>query len=105
MTHTDFLQQYVAIQQNEVRTLNETMRNRTDREFHWAADFPYVTADLSNCDGHLDAKVMAVKFLITAHNGILIMPDEDNEYYEIGWGDLQFGNIDSIIDALPEEEE
>lgn len=46
---------------------------------------------------------MAVKFPITAHSGILIMPDEDNEYYEIGWNDVQFGDIDTILDALPEE--
>lgn len=103
MIHEDFLQQYVAIQQKESRALNDTMRNRTDKEYHWYADFPYVTAELSNCDGHLDAKVMAVKHPITPHGGILIMPDEDNEYYEVGYLDIQFGDIDGILDALPEE--
>ena len=33
------------------------------------------------------------------------MPNEGNEYYEVGYNDLQFGDIDSILDALPEEEE
>ncbi len=83
--------------------MNETMRNRLDREFHWAADFPYGTADLSNCDGLLEAKVMAVKFPVTPHSGILIMPDEDPEYYEVGYTDLLFGDIDAILDALPED--
>ena len=44
MRHEDFLQQYVAIQLREAHTLNETMRNRTDKEYHWQTDFPYVTA-------------------------------------------------------------
>jgi hypothetical protein len=103
MTHEDYFQQYVAIREKEVRALNETMRNRLDREFHWAADFPYGTADLSNCDGLLEAKVMAVKFPVTPHSGILIMPDEDPEYYEVGYTDLLFGDIDAILDALPED--
>jgi hypothetical protein len=50
----------------------------------------------------MDAKVMAVKYPITHDSGILIMPDEDNEYYEVGYCDLQFGDIDGILDALPE---
>lgn len=103
MTHEDYFQQYVAIREKEVRALNETMRNRLDREFHWAADFPYGTADLSNCDVLLESKVMAVKFPVTPHSGILIMPDEDPEYYEVGYTDLLFGDIDAILDALPED--
>ena len=46
---------------------------------------------------------MAVKYPINPHSGILIMPDEDNEYYEVGYLDIQFGDIDGILDALPEE--
>ena len=76
MRHEDYYQQHVTIRKKEVKALNETMRNRIDREFHWSADFPYVTADLSNCDGHLETKVMAVEFPVTPHNGILIMPDK-----------------------------
>lgn len=102
MRHEDFLQQYVTIQQQEARVLNEALRNMSDKEYHWYADFPYVTAELSNCDGHLDAKVMAVRYPVTPHSGILIMPSEDNEYYEIGYHDLQFGDIDGILDALLE---
>ena len=104
MRHEDYYQQYVTIRKKEVKALNETMRNRIDREFHWSADFPYVTADLSNCDGHLDAKVMAVKYPVTPHSGILIMLNEDNKYYEVGYNDLQFGDIDGILDALPKED-
>lgn len=103
MRHENYYQQYVTIRKKEVKALNETMRNRIDREFHWSADFPYITAYLSNCDGHLEAKVMAVKFPVTPHSGILIMPDEDHEYYEVGYTDLLYGDIDAILDALPEE--
>lgn len=103
MRHENYYQQYVTIRKKEVKALNETMHNRIDREFHWSADFPYITADLSNCDGRLEAKVMAVKFPVTPHSGILIMPDEDHKYYEVGYTDLLYGDIDAILDALPEE--
>lgn len=83
----------MAIREKETKALNETMRNRMDREFHWAADFPYVTAELSNCNGHFDAKVIAVKFLVTPNSGILIMPDEDSAYYEIGWNDVHLATL------------
>ena len=73
MQHQNFYHQYASIQEDEV------LRNRTDKEFHWYTDFPYVIADLSTCDGHVDAKVMAVKYPITLSSGILIIPDEDNE--------------------------
>ena len=79
MQHQNFYHQYASIQEEEVRELNEVLRNRTDKEFHWYTDFPYVIADLSTCDGHVDAKVMAVKYPITLSSGILIIPDEDNE--------------------------
>ena len=103
MKHSDFLQQHVEAHQDALRTLNITLYHRPDREYHWFADFPYVIAKLDNGEGHTDAKVMAVKYPITHHGGILVMPDEDSEYYEIGWGNLLFGDIDSILDALPEE--
>jgi hypothetical protein len=86
MEHTDFLQQHVEAHQDALRALNITMYNRPDREYHWFADFPYVIAGLDNGEGHIDAKVMAVKYPVTHHDGILVMPNEDNEYYEVGWG-------------------
>jgi hypothetical protein len=103
MTHTDFLQQHLTAHQDALRALNITMYNHPDREYHWFADFPYVVAELDDGEGHIDAKVMAVKCPITHHGGILVMPGEDREYYEIGWGDLQYGDIDSILEALPED--
>ena len=79
MQHQNFYHQYTSIQEEEIRVLNEALRNRTDKEFHWYAYFPYVIAELSTCDSHVDAKVMAVKYPITPSSGILIIPDEDNE--------------------------
>jgi len=52
---------YVVIRSEEVKALNEAIRNVKDKEVHWHSDFPYVTAQLSSCNGHLDAKVMTVK--------------------------------------------
>jgi hypothetical protein len=65
------------------------------------SDFPYVIAQFSSCDGHLDSKVMAVKYPVSEHSCILIMPDEDHQYYEVGYNDILFGDIDGILDALP----
>lgn len=44
---------------------------------------------------------MAVKYPVSEHSGILIMPDEDHQYYEIGYNDILFGDFDEILDALP----
>jgi hypothetical protein len=98
MIHEDLYKKYVAIRSEEVKALNEAIRNIKDKEVHWYSDFPYVTAQLSNCNGHLDAKVMAVKYPVSAHSGILIMPDEVHQYYEVGYNDIQFG--EDILDVL-----
>ena len=101
MIHQDFYKKYIDIRSEEVYALNEAIRNTDDKEVHWQSDFPYVIAQLSNCDGQLEAKVMAVKYPVSEHSGILIMPDEDHLYNEIGYNDIQFGDIDGILDALP----
>lgn len=104
MTQTDFLQPTSSVQQQNVRSLNENMRSRIDQEYHWFADFPYVEVVLDGREGQEDAKVMAVKYPISGHSGILVMPDEDREYYEVGWADLQQDDIVGILKALPDEE-
>ena len=96
MIHQDFYKKYIDIRSEEVNALNEAIRNTDDKEVHWQSNFSYVTAQLSNCDGHLDA--------VSEHSGILIMPDEDNEYYEVGYNDILFGNLNDILDVLPEEQ-
>jgi len=101
MIHQDFYKKYLAIRSEEINALNEAIRNTDDKEVHWQTDFPYVIAQLSSCDGHLDSKVMSVKYPVSEHSGILIMPDEDHLYYEIGYNDIQFGDIGGILDALP----
>lgn len=68
------------IRSEEVNAQNEAIRNTDDKEVYWQSDFPYVTAQLSNCVGHLDAKVMAVKCSVSEHSGILIIPDDDHQY-------------------------
>ena len=78
MIHQDFYKKYQAIRSEEVYALNKAIRNTDDKEVHWQSDFPYVTAQLSNFDGHLDAKVMAVKHPVSEHSGILIMPAKDS---------------------------
>ena len=102
MIHENFYKKYVAIRQEAIKVLNEAIRILKDKEVHWHSDFPYVSAQLSFCDGHLEAKVMAIKYPVSEHNGILIMPDEDHQYYEVGYNDIQFGDIDGILDMLPD---
>ena len=104
MIHQDFYKKYIDIRSEEINALNEAIRNTDDKEVHWQSNFSYVTAQLSNCDGHLDTKVMAVKYPVTPSSGILIMLDEDNEYYEVGYNDILFGYLSDILDVLPEEQ-
>lgn len=80
MIHQDFYEKYIDIRSEEFNALNEAIRNTDDKEVYWQSDFPYVTAQLSNNDAHLDAKVMAVKYPVSEHSGILIMSDEDYLY-------------------------
>ena len=80
MIHQDFYKKYQAIRSEEVYALNKAIRNTDDKEVHWQSDFPYVIAQLSNYDGQLDAKVMAVKYPVSEHSGILIMPAKDSRY-------------------------
>lgn len=105
MTHTDFSQPTISTLQQILHMLNENMRNRTDWEYHWFANFPYVDVGFNGIARREDAKVMAVKYPISEHSGILVMPDEDREYYEVGWADLQPCDIASILEALPDEDD
>ena len=73
MEHTDFLQQTISLQQEKVRSLNENMKNRIGREYHWFVDFPYAEMDLDGNGSPIEAKIMAVKYPIGEHNGILII--------------------------------
>lgn len=105
MKQIDILQRPISGLQEVVRSLNENTRNRLDQEYHWFADYPYVEAAIGGMDGQVEAKVMAVKYPITEHSGILIMPDEDREYYEVGWTDLLPDDIAIILEALPDEDD
>ena len=97
MKQIDILQQPTSGLQEVVRSLNENMRNRLDQEYHWFADYPYVEAAIGGMEGQ------AVKYPITEYSGILIMLDEDREYYEVGWANLLQEDVTNILDALPNE--
>ena len=103
MKQKDILQQPTSGLQEVVRSLNENMRNRLDQEYHWFTDYPYVGAAIGGMEGQVEAKVMAVKYPITEYSGILIMLDEDREYYEVGWANLLQEDVTNILDALPNE--
>lgn len=103
MKQIDILQQPTSGLQEVVRSLNENMRNRLDQEYHWFADYPYVEAAIGGMEGQVEAKVMAVKYPITEYSGILIMLDEDREYYEVGWANLLQEDVTNILEALPNE--
>ena len=89
MIHQDFYKKYRDIRSEEVNALNEAIRNTDDKECIGQSDFPYIIAHFSSCDGHLDSTVMAVKYPVSEHSCILIMPNEDHQYYEIGYNDIR----------------
>lgn len=74
MIHQDFYKKYIDIRSEEVNALNEAIRNTDDKEVHWQSDFPYVTAQLSNCDGHLNAKAIIVKHHIALIEAFSLCP-------------------------------
>lgn len=106
MKHVDYLGQYMAIKVNEVKDINDALTKHFGGEFHFE-DFPYVTAIMPNEDSPRSAKVMAVKAPITTDGGIMVLPETYAECgyddpIEIGFGDIAFGDIDAILDNLPE---
>lgn len=101
MTCDDILEQYNNIRQKEVNVLNMFLVQQDNKKCYWHTDQPLVVTSLSNCSGHLDAKVVSIKYPITPYRGILIVPVDDNEYYEVGYRNLQYGDLFEIISNLP----
>jgi len=103
MKHEDYLGQYMAIQKREVQDINDVLVKHFNGECHFE-DYPYVTAVMPNQDEPLTAKVMSVKAPISTDFGIFVIPNDyvDDDPIEIGYGDISFGDIDSIFDNMPE---
>ena len=108
MKHEDFLAQYTALRVKEVTALNDVLKRYFSGEYHFE-NHPYVTAIIPNSEAPLTAKVMAVKSPVSSDCGILVMPTEYEGWgyddpIEIGYGDISFGDIDGILDYLPEQD-
>jgi len=104
MEHKDFLGLYLSIKNDEVRTLNKLLNAYFNGEYHFEnqAAKPFVVATLANVDMPVSAKVMAVKAPVTLDSGILVCPEDYEGTVEIGMDEISFGDIDGIIDCLPE---
>lgn len=106
MKHEDFLGQYMTIRDKEVDTINKVLSENFNGEYHFE-EHPYVMATIPNTDSKLSSKVMAVKAPISMDCGILVLPEDYAECgyddpIEIGYADIAFGDIDGILDNLPE---
>ena len=103
MKHEDYLGQYMAIRDKEVSTINKVLTENFNGEYHFE-EHPYVTAVMPNQDEPIKAKVMVVKSPISLDCGIFVIPNYyvDDDPIEIGYGDISFDDIDSILDDLPE---
>lgn len=109
MKHEDFSDLYHAIKMREVKALNDALKNIPEdkdncypaKEFHFT-DCPYLNCYTHHSDEASKSAVLAVKYPITSDSGILIRPQDDDETYEIGHTDVGYGDIDIILDYLPE---
>lgn len=108
MQHEDFLNEYRFIKNKEIHALNDALIKHFSGEYHFE-NHPYVVATYPNTDEPVKAKVMAVKAPISAESGILLQTaeiecDGDDYDFEVGYMGISFGDIDSILDLLPEPE-
>lgn len=108
MKHVNFTAMYNAIKEQEINTLNEALENIPEDEYcgypageiHFT-DSPYVTCYPYNNEVSSYLPVMAMKHPVTSDGGILVRDEDDT--IEIGYSDLTFGQIDFLLDCLPEE--
>lgn len=105
MKHEDFLGQYIDIKKKETAALNDALeRYKGDNpgEYHFKENEPWVMVTPHNADRSSEAKVLAVKAPVTQDCGIFVETVDDGEKYEVGYLQLAFCDIDTILDNLPE---
>ena len=107
MQHEDFLGKYHVIRCEEIGTLNNALTRHFNGEYHFENPYPEVIATYPNTTEPVKAKVIAVKAPILSETGIFLQTSDrdyggNNQTFQVGYLALSFGDINSIIDFLPE---
>ena len=109
MKHENFYAAYQTVLMREVKALNDALQNMPEdkedgypaMEYHFT-DFPHTTCCNHYEDEPTDHAILAVKYPITSDSGILVRTLFGDETLEIGYSDINYGDIDMILGFLPE---
>lgn len=103
MKHEDFIKEYMDIKKKEVKAINEALKNLPAGTFTFKrGDGPYVNCYTHGADEPSQSEVVKVTFPVSDDCGILVRPTYDNEVYEVGALNVAFGDINTILDNMPE---
>lgn len=97
---TNFIDKYMAIKNEEKDTLNKLLEQLPNKEYEFDED-EYVSVDCYLNDEPHHADVKKVVHPITSDGGIFV-EDAYTELSEIGYSDMAFGEIEVIIENLPD---
>lgn len=104
MRHEDFTSQYMQIKQKEVETLNDVLEEHFNSEYRFNNGGIYIEATIPKTSTQVQARLLEVKAPVTSDGGIFVKPVDyvDEDYIETGYLNIAYGDIDYILDNLPE---
>lgn len=104
MRHEDFLGQHMTIQKKEVETLNAVLEEHFNSEYRFSDENIYLEATIPNTSTPVQARLLEVKAPVTSDGGLFVKPVDyvDEDYIETGYLNIGYGDIDCILDNLPE---
>lgn len=98
--NTNFIDKYMALKAEEKDTLNKILEQLPNKEYEFDED-EHVSVDcyIEGEPHHADVK--KVVYPISSDGGIFV-EDTDTELTEIGYTDMHFGEIEIVIENLPD---
>ena len=104
MRHKDFISQYMQIKQKEVETLNAVLEEHFNSEYRFNNGGIYIEATIPKTSTPVQARLLEVKAPVTCDGGIFVKPVDyvDEDYIETGYLNIAYGDIDYILDNMPE---
>ena len=98
-----FINQNSLLRKEEAEVLNEELRKNYQEEYHWLnkASCPLVVALLPGGTHHVPVEVLAVKVPVSKNYGLMVRSDDGGDIYEVGYGDVDNGDVSTIIQGLP----
>lgn len=99
--NTNFIDKYMAIKDEEVKTLNDLLEQLPDKQYDIEENECVIGVNCYLNDEPRHADVKKVVYPITSDYGIFV-EDDYTKLTEIGYSDMGFGEIEVIIEQLPD---